>query len=211
MTDSSIGVEDVWGEEAVSEEPSTETVEVVVVEESAPAPAPAEYPIIEIPSTKKKAPAKQPEPEVKPEPVPEVAAAPPVEEPLAPPPEPPSTLAGAADAELAEEEDDLLDDPDPNRRYGIQVASFQTIERARQMAEKVKGSGPVFLVPWNSEKNGDWVRVIVGVYDNKLDGERVLETLRTERWGKDVKLVENRWWQHTPGATGGDVFALADE
>lgn len=144
---------------------------------------------------------------------------------VVPPPPPPSEVVpvkprpvevtvGLAESRVqtAElEEGAFSDEPDPTRRYGVQVASLRSIDRARQLADELKGLGPVFLIPWTASDNQTWVRVILGVFEDRDDGSGTIEKLSKAKLGRDVRIVENRWWQQMPGASGGDVFTLAEE
>ena len=111
----------------------------------------------------------------------------------------------------AAEGGDFSDEPDPTRRYGVQVASLRALDRARQLADELKQFGPVFLVPWTASDNQTWVRVILGVFEDREDGSEMIQKLNAANLGRDVRIVENRWWQQMPGASGGDVFTLAEE
>jgi general secretion pathway protein A len=96
-------------------------------------------------------------------------------------------------------------------RYGLQVASLQSLERAQRLASEVKRFGPVFLVPWRSGESGEWIRVVLGAYPNRKAGEETLDLLAGEPWAKDARLIENRWWRQVSSANRNEVFTLAGE
>jgi cell division septation protein DedD len=144
---------------------------------------------------------------------------------VVPPPPPPPTavpaepkrvemkvgLPGPGNHTAPLDEATLNDEPDPSRRYGVQVASLRTNDRARQLADQLKQFGPVFLVPWTASDNQPWVRVVLGVFEDREDGNEMIHKLNAANLGRDIKIVENRWWQQMPGASGGDVLTLAEE
>ncbi|NUN95869.1 MAG: AAA family ATPase [Candidatus Omnitrophica bacterium] len=79
-------------------------------------------------------------------------------------------------------------------KYGVQIASLKTIEKARQAAKEVNRMGPVYLVPWTSPQGVSWVKVVLGAYEDVSEAKEIARKLDEEGKAKGARVVENRWW-----------------
>lgn len=83
---------------------------------------------------------------------------------------------------------------DSVEQYGVQVASFRTMEKAVEMADLVADFGPVFLVESHSGKGKDWIRVIVGRFESESDAAACAKDLKLKGVARDAVVVRNAHW-----------------
>jgi len=87
-------------------------------------------------------------------------------------------------------------------KYGVQLASLRTWDRAMRMAEEFRHLGPVFLVPWISPEREEWIRVVIGIYRDRPTSFQMIQYLQHTYRITDALIVENRWWRISPEVGG---------
>lgn len=117
-------------------------------------------------------------------PVPQGPALPPKEAPAATPSKEAAPQSGTKPTESERD----------GTKYGVQVASLKTIEKARQAAKSINRMGPVYLVPWTSPQGVSWVKVVLGAYGDLNEAKEIARKLDEEGKAKGARVVENRWW-----------------
>jgi len=81
------------------------------------------------------------------------------------------------------------------KRFGVQLASFRTMERARTMAERLSHRGPIFVVDTESSDGTNWFRVILGVYETYDEAEETAKDINENGPVNDCMVVQNKWWR----------------
>ncbi|MCA9429482.1 MAG: AAA family ATPase [Candidatus Omnitrophica bacterium] len=92
-------------------------------------------------------------------------------------------------------------------KYGVQLASLRTWERAIRMSRNFKHLGPVFLAPWASPEGEEWIRVVLGIYPDRATAFQMIQYLQSAYGIQDALIVENRWWRISP--EGGEIEVVS--
>jgi len=89
------------------------------------------------------------------------------------------------------------------KRFGVQIASTKSIEKARSAAKRVTNFGPVYVVPTTSAKGEKWIKVVVGAMETYDEAASLAKKLNETGKAKDGGVVRNNWWNtHLSGDDG---------
>ncbi len=89
------------------------------------------------------------------------------------------------------------------KRYGVQIASTKSLDKARNAARQVSTFGPVYVVPTISANGNKWIKVVVGALESYEAAQTLARKLNDNGKAKDGCVVKNNWWStHLSGEDG---------
>ncbi len=81
------------------------------------------------------------------------------------------------------------------KRYGVQIASTKSADKAREMAKGLSAMGPVYVVPTTSGKGNRWIKIVLGAFESYEEALVVAQKLNSSGKAKDACVVNNSWWK----------------
>lgn len=83
------------------------------------------------------------------------------------------------------------------KRYGVQIVTAKSVDKARTAARKITDWGPVYIVPSTSSSGKKWVRVVLGAYTNYEEALAAARQVNNSGIARDACVVNNNWWKTT--------------
>lgn len=78
-------------------------------------------------------------------------------------------------------------------RYGVQIASFRSVERAKRMAGEFAFAGPIYIVPSRANDGERWYRVVYGAFQKVEDAREQARQISESGMIPDCMVVKKTW------------------